>query len=79
MFQCHMVFMTPGMLSIADAANACHHMDQNHFQSSGEAIKVNGLCSLTKIIIASTYTLNTTLTNILDPTACNYYPPQWSL
>ena len=67
-----MVFMTQDMLSITDAANASLLLEQNNFQASEATLKVLGLCPLNTVITGSTITLGIALTNLPDPTACNY-------
>ena len=60
------------MLSITDAANASLLLEQNNFQASEATLKVLGLCPLNTVITGSTITLGIALTNLPDPTACNY-------
>ena len=64
--------MTQDMLSITDAANASLLLEQNNFQASEATLKVLGLCPLNTVITGSTITLGIALTNLPDPTACNY-------
>ena len=46
--------------------------DQFNFQASEATLKVTGLCSLSTIITGSTDTLGTALSDLPDPTVCNY-------
>jgi hypothetical protein len=64
--------MTQDMLSIADAAYDSLLLEQNDFQASEATLKVPGLCPLNTVITGSTDTLGIALTNLPDPTACNY-------
>ena len=68
-----MVFMTPDMLSITNAAYASLLLDQNTFQASEATLKVCNLCPLSTTITGSIDTLGIALTNLPDPTACNYF------
>ena len=67
-----MVFMTQDMISITDAAYASLLLEQNDFQASEATLKVLGLYPLNTVIAGSTDTLGIALTNLPDPTACNY-------
>ena len=67
-----MVFMTPDMLPITDSAYTSLLLDQNKFQASEAILKVPDLCPLNTTITGSTDTLGILLTNLPDPTACNY-------
>ena len=60
------------MLSITDAAYASLLLEQNDFQASEATLKVPGLCPLNTVITGSTDNLGIALTNLPDPTACNY-------
>ena len=71
-FQCRMVLMTLDMLSITDSAYASLHLDQNKFQTSEATLKVPDLFPLNTTITGSTDTLGIALTNLPNPTACNY-------
>ena len=71
-FQQCMVFMTQDMLSITDAAYASLLLEQNDFQASEATLKVLSLCPLNTVITGSSDTLGIALTNLPDPTACNY-------
>ena len=71
-FQLQMVFMTPDMLSITDSAYASLLLDQNKFQASHATLKVPDICPLNTAITGSTDTLGIALTNLPEPTACNY-------
>ena len=62
-----MVFTTPDMLSITEAAYARFLLDQNSFQASEATLKVSNLCPLNTIITGSTDTLGTALTNLWQP------------
>ena len=71
-FQRRMVFLSPDMLTITDADYASMICDQFNFQASEATLKVTGLCSLSTIITGSTNTLGTALSDLPDPTVCNY-------
>ena len=71
-FQRRMVFLSPDMLTITDADYASLICDQYEFQASETTLKVTGLQPLSTIITGSTNTLGTALTDIPDPTVCNY-------
>ena len=64
--------MTQDMPSIIDAAYASLLLEQNDFQASEATLKVPGLCPLNTVITGSSDTLGIALTNLPDPTACNY-------
>ena len=67
-----MVFMTPDMLSITVSAYASLLLNQNKFQAPEATVKVSDLCPLNTTITCSTDTLSIALTNLPNPTACNY-------
>ena len=67
-----MVFLSPDMLTIKNADYASLICYQFEFQASETTCKVTGLQPLSNIITRSTNTLSTALTDIPDPTVCNY-------
>ena len=67
-----MMFLSSNMLTITDADYAGMICNQFIFQASEAPLKVTGLCPLSTIITGSTDTLGTSLTNLPDPTVCNY-------
>ena len=71
-FQRQMVFLSPDMITITDSDYASLICDQLEFQASETTLKVTGLQPLSTIITGSTDTLGTALTDIPDPTVCNY-------
>ena len=66
------MFLSPDMLTITDADYASLICNQYEFQASETTLKVTGLQPLSTIITGSTHTLGTALTDIPDPTVCNY-------
>ena len=67
-----MVLLSCDILTITASGFASLICNQFEFQASETTLKVTGLCPLHAIITGSTDIIGTALTDIPDPTVCNY-------